>query len=209
MDSKQKIEERKKWNAPFLKAFNYLLEEGCLEFGISQSSLTKGELCSMMGIQAGLISKYTNGTKKVSIDTMNALARVSGGKLNVKYMLGKSEYMLLENAPDEEFIESNNPDREVMAKRKAEPLLTDFSSYINALLAKSDETIASLKRELAAKDEIIQTKNERIADLEILAEERLHRIAELRRIIDANNIMDYPFPVGTAEGHDKKDSLRV
>jgi transcriptional regulator with XRE-family HTH domain len=209
MDSEQKIEERKRWNAPFLRAFNYLLEEGCLEFGISQSSLTKGELCSMMGIQAGLISKYTNGTKKVSIDTMNALVRVSGGKLNVKYMLGKSEYMLLENVPDEEFIEGNNPDREVMAKRKDEPLQPDFSSYINALLAKSDETIASLKRELAAKDEIIQTKEERIADLERLAEERLHRIAELRRIIDANNIMDYPFPVGTAEGHDKKDSLRV
>ena len=201
MDSEQKIEERKRWNAPFLRAFNYLLDEGYAK--------NKGDLCSMMGIQPGLISNYTNGTKKVSIDTMNALARVSGGKLNVKYMLGKSEYMLLENVPDEEFIESNNPDREVMAKRKAEPLQPDFSSYINALLAKSDETIASLKRELAAKDEIIQTKNERIADLERLAEERLHRIAELRRIIDANNIMDYPFPVGTAEGHDKKDSLRV
>jgi transcriptional regulator with XRE-family HTH domain len=209
MDSEQKIEERKRWNAPFLRAFNYLLEEGCLEFGISQSSLTKGELCSMMGIQAGLISKYTNGTKKVSIDTMNALARVSGGKLNVKYMLGKSEYMLLENVPDNEFIEGNNPDREVMAKRKAEPLQPDLSSYINALLAKSDETIASLKRELAAKEEIIQTKDERIADLERLSEERLHRIAELHRIIDANNMMDYPFPVGTAEGLDQKDSMRL
>ena len=201
MDSEQKIEERKKWNAPFLRAFNYLLDEGYAR--------NKGDLCSKIGIQPGLISNYTNGTKKVSPDTMNALARVSGGKLNVTYMLGKSEYMLLENVPDEEFIEGNNPDREVMAKRKAEPLQPDFSSYINALLAKSDETIASLKRELAAKDEIIQTKEERIADLERLAEERLHRIAELRRVIDANNIMDYPFPVGTAEGHDKKDSLRV
>ena len=201
MDSEQKIEERKKWNAPFLRAFNYLLDEGYAR--------NKGDLCSKIGIQPGLISNYTNGTKKVSPDTMNALARVSGGKLNVKYMLGKSEYMLLENVPDEEFIEGNNPDREVMAKRKAEPIQPDFSGYINALLAKSDETIASLKRELAAKDEIIQTKEERIADLERLAEERLHRIAELRRIIDANNIMDYPFPVGTAEGHDKKDSLRV
>ena len=201
MDSEQKIEERKKWNAPFLRAFNYLLDEGYAR--------NKGDLCSKIGIQPGLISNYTNGTKKVSPDTMNALARVSGGKLNVTYMLGKSEYMLLENVPDEEFIEGNNPDREVMAKRKAEPLQPNFSSYINALLAKSDETIASLKRELAAKDEIIQTKEERIADLERLAEERLHRISELRRIIDANNIMDYPFPVGTAEGHDKKDSLRV
>ena len=201
MDSEQKIEERKKWNAPFLRAFNYLLDEGYAK--------NKGDLCSKIGIQPGLISNYNNGTKKVSPDTMDALVRVSEGKLNVKYMLGKSEYMLLENVPDEEFIEGNNPDREVMAKRKAEPLQPDFSSYINALLAKSDETIASLKRELAAKDEIIQTKEERIADLEKLAEERLHRIAELRRIIDANNMMDYPFPVGTAEVRDKKDSLRV
>jgi transcriptional regulator with XRE-family HTH domain len=194
MDSEQKIEERKKWNAPFLRAFNYLLEEGYAE--------TKGELCSKMGIQPGLISNYNNGTKKVSVDTMNALARVSKGKLNVKYMLGKSEYMLLANVPDEEFIEGNNPDREVMAKRKAEPLQPDFSSYINALIAKSDEVIASLKRELA-------TKDERIADLEKLAEERLHRIAELRRIIDANNITDYPFPIGTAEPGIEKDSVRV
>lgn len=208
MDSEQKLEERKRWNAPFLRAFNYLLEEGYLEFGISKSRLTKGELCSMMGIQPGLISNYTNGTKKVSIDTMNALARVSGGKLNVKYMLGKSEYMLLENVPDEEFIEGNNPDREVIAKRKAEPLQPDFSSYINALLAKSDETIASLKRELAAKDDIIQAKDDRIADLAQLAEERLHRIAELRRVIDAHNInmADYPFKVGVAEnGRDHKN----
>ena len=201
MDSEQKIEERKKWNAPFLRAFNYLLDEGYAK--------NKGDLCSKIGIQPGLISNYNNGTKKVSPDTMDALVRVSEGKLNVKYMLGKSEYMLLENVPDEEIIEGNNPDREVMAKRKAEPLQPDFSSYINALLAKSDETIASLKRELATKDEIIQTKEDRISDLEKLAEERLHRIAELRRIIDANNMMDYPFPVGTAEGHDKKDSLRV
>lgn len=201
MDSEQKLEERKRWNAPFLRAFNYLLEEGYLEFGISKSRLTKGELCSMMGIQPGLISNYTNGTKKVSVDTMNALARVSGGKLNVNYMLGKSEYMLLENVPDDEILKLNNPDREVMEKRKAEPLQPDFSSYINALLAKSDETIASLKRELAAKDEIIQAKDDRIADLTKLAEERMHRIAELRHVIDAHNISmtDYPFPIGAAE----------
>ena len=208
MDSEQKIEERKKWNEPFLRAFNYLLEEGYLEFGISKSRLTKGELCSMMGIQPGLISNYTNGTKKVSVDTMNALARVSGGKLNVNYMLGKSEYMLLENVPDDEILKLNNPDREVMEKRKTEPLQPDFSSYINALLAKSDETIASLKRELAAKDDIIQAKDDRIADLTKLAEERMHRIAELRRVIDAHNInmADYPFQVGVAEnGSNRKN----
>jgi hypothetical protein len=93
----------------------------------------------------------------------------------------------------------------------------DFSTYINALLAKTDETIASMKRELAAKDEtmkrelaakdeIIQAKDDRIADLEKLADERLHRIAELRRIIDSTgiDIHGLPFPIGTAEGKKKQ-----
>lgn len=77
----------------------------------------------------------------------------------------------------------------------------DFSSYINAVLAKSDEVIASLKRELEAKDEIIEAKDKIIAGLEKLAEERLHRIAELRGYIEANNIetSKYPFPQGIAE----------
>ena len=91
--------------------------------------------------------------------------------------------------------------------QKPQPVTTnvDFASYINALLAKSDETIASLKREIAAKDDVIQAKNERIATLEQLAEERLHRIAELRRYIDENNISmtDHPFPIGAADDGQK------
>lgn len=94
--------------------------------------------------------------------------------------------------------------------QEPQPVTTnvDFASYINALLAKSDETIASLKREIATKDDVIQAKNERIADLEKLAEERLHRIAELRRYIDENNISmtDYPFPIGAAD--DAKQSRK-
>jgi tagatose-1,6-bisphosphate aldolase len=70
-------------------------------------------------------------------------------------------------------------------------------------LATKDE---AMKRELAAKDEIIQAKDDRIADLEKLADERLHRIAELRRIIDSTgiDIHGFPFPVGTAEGKKKQ-----
>ena len=94
--------------------------------------------------------------------------------------------------------------------QKPQPVTTnvDFASYINALLAKSDETIASLKREIAAKDDVIQAKNERISTLEQLAEERLHRIAELRRYIDENNISmtDHPFPIGAAD--DTKQSRK-
>lgn len=207
MDSEQKIEERQKWNAPFLRAFNYLLE--CYE-------VTKGELCKMMGIQPGLISNYAKGTKKVSLDTMNALARVSnntpGGMLNVNYMLGKSKYMLLSNVPDEEILEEYNPDREVLEKRKAAPRTPDMSSYINALLAKSDETIASLKRELSTKDDIIKAKDDQIAMMqESIATKDDYiatlksRITELRNIIDSKDIgmPDYITP-GVAEKPSKR-----
>ena len=107
------------------------------------------------------------------------------------------------NGKGDKFADKSKPENQ-----QSIPTNIDFSSYINALLAKSDETIASLKRELAAKDEIIQTKDERISDLEKLAEERLHRIAELRSIIDANNMNIFPFPMGSAEP-DSKDSVRV
>ena len=100
------------------------------------------------------------------------------------------------NGTGDKFAEKSKPQE----PQPATPTL-DTSSYLNALLAKTDETIAAMKRELAAKDELIAAKDERIADLTKLAEERLHRIAELRRIIDANSlsIAGYPFTPGVAD----------
>jgi transcriptional regulator with XRE-family HTH domain len=211
MDSKQKIEERKRWNEPFLRAFNYLLEENYAS--------TKGELCKMVGIEPGLISRYNNGTKKVSVDTMNALARVSGGRLNVNYMLGRSKYMLIENVPDDEILNSNNPDREVIEKRKQEDQgrkasSIDESSQMNASiaayvqltnrlsddlkkkeiemaerLAEKDVRIAELKDTIASKEEIIKARDAHIAELE-------RQLAAVR-MSDMDN---YPFTIGAAEG---------
>ena len=210
MDSKQKIEERKKWNEPFLRAFNYLLEENYAS--------TKGELCKMVGIEPGLISRYNNGTKKVSVDTMNALARVSEGRLNVNYMLGKSDYMLIANVPDDEILNANNPDREVIEKRKQEKQgqkasSIDESSQMNASiaayvqltnrltddlkkneiemaerLAEKDARIAELKDTIATKEEIIKALNERIIALE-------------RQLAAAttDDLSRYPFTMGAAE----------
>lgn len=213
MDSKQKIEERKRWNEPFLRAFNYLLEENYAS--------TKGELCKMVGIEPGLISRYNNGTKKVSVDTMNALARVSEGRLNINYMLGKSKYMLIENVPDDEILNANNPDREVIEERKKmennNSSTLDPSSVINSLianhtqqinryeddlkkkeiemaerLAEKDARIAELKDTLAAKEEIIKARDARILELE-------RRLAQ----INAEDLSHYHFPIGAAEHSDK------
>jgi DNA-binding protein H-NS len=79
----------------------------------------------------------------------------------------------------------------------------DQSSLVNALLAAKDQLIEELKEKY---DKMEAEKDARIADLTKLAEERLHRIAELRRVIDANEInpSNYPFPVGVADTQKQK-----
>ena len=147
------------------------------------------KLAEMTGINAVTFTRIKNNEiKSVSLDTFRKLNSAFGNRYNIQWFQGDSEYMYLSDVPEKE---KGNP---------------DFSSYINAILAKTDETIASLKRELATKDEVIRTKDDRISDLTKLADERLHRIAELRRIIDAHNISlsDSPFPVGVADQTRKK-----
>lgn len=151
------------------------------------------KLAEMTGINAVTFTRIKNNEiKSVNVETFKKLNAAFFNRYNLRWFQGDSECMLLADVPERE---KGNP---------------DFSTYINALLAKSDETIASLKRELATKDDIIEAKDKIITSLEQLAEERLHRIAELRRIIDANNIStsDYPFPIGAADkGRKQKKHL--
>lgn len=153
-DPKTKMEERKAWNAPFLRAFQYLLD-----ITVAKG---KGELCALIGIDPSLISKYDKGEKKVSVETMNELACISKGKLNVHYMLGQSEFMLLENVPDDEILSYHNPDFEAQQRYKSSKEPIDHSSLVNAMIAAKDETIASLERELATKDKLIASLEEQL-----------------------------------------------
>ena len=68
------------------------------------------------------------------------------------------------------------------------PQPIDHSSLVNALLAAKDETIESLKRELASKDETIALQRSRIADLE-----RQNAASTL------SDLSGYPFAIGAAE----------
>jgi len=147
------------------------------------------DLANIIGVSEDTITRIMRDQTEVTDDFLCKFNEAFDNVFNYQWLRGEEgEPMLAESKKE---MSSSN---------------IDFSSVMNALLAKSDETIASLKRELAAKDEIIQSKDDRIADLTKLAEERLARIAELRRIIEANNIniSAYPFPIGTAEGNENK-----
>lgn len=166
MDKDEKIIERQQHNAPFLAAFKYMMNE----LDVSQK-----DLAAKIGINAPLISQYKRGTKKVSKNTMAELCCISKGRLNLNYMLGLSNYMMLENVPDNEILtwieKENNPDYDVMQKsKKLDEQPVDHSSVINAMLAAKDETIAakdetiaSLKEQLKAMEKELAAKDETIA----------------------------------------------
>jgi hypothetical protein len=151
---------------------------------------TKSGFAEVLKYGRTSMSAAMNGDEKYLTDNLfKNICETYPGVFNLDYLLtGDGELLAETNGPMPQ------------EPQPATPTL-DTSSYLNALLAKTDETIAAMKRELATKDELIAAKDDRIADLTKLAEERLHRIAELRRIIDANSlsIAGYPFTPGVAD----------
>jgi predicted RNase H-like nuclease (RuvC/YqgF family) len=211
------IELRKQKNAPFCKAFDYIAE---------LKEVSDKILAEMIGSKGPYISMYRSGTKPVPIEIMENLVLQSEGELNMEYLLGNSEYMLLRNVPDDEIaniqMRKSNPDYDVIEKRRKEIEKdidknlnphTDNSSLMNATISAQIETIANLKQTIADMKEQhkreLAEKDAHIADLTKLAEERLQRIAELKRTIDANNLAEFPFPIGSAEDGTKPKRKRI
>lgn len=162
----------------------------------SRDGITKfNKLAELTGISAITFTRIKNNEiKSVSLDTFRKLNTAFGNRYNIQWFQGDSEYMLLSDVPEKE---KGNP---------------DFSSYINAILAKSDETIASLKRELDAKDEVINAKNDQISIMQSSLSDKddyistlKSRITELMNIVNANSsgIPDYITP-GVAEKNQKR-----
>ena len=174
----------------------YLRIKQAIQWLKQNKQMLQKDIAAQMGITE---VAFSNSMKRVQIknddDFVISFHQATGELFSLDWLL---------NGTGDKFADKSKT-------QEPQPVTTnvDFASYINALLAKSDETIASLKRELLTKDDIIQEKDERIADLEKLAEERLHRIAELRRYIDENNISmtDHPFPIGAADDNKQRKHI--
>lgn len=152
------------------------------------------------------ISRIMKGENNAGDDVIQKVAEAY--RLNIDFFYGKSKNISLLDEK-REILDNDLFEAQRLLNMAPEHSI-DNSSAINAALSAQMETIAHLKqtiedmkeqhqRELAAKDEIIAKSDK-------LAEERLHRIAELRRIIDANQygLEHLPFPPGVADKPNKK-----
>ena len=174
-------------NNVFAAAFDYLKRNTEIK--------TQKELARRMGVNENTITRILRGYTDVSEDIITKLQTASGCIFNLQWLRGEdTTHMLAQDLAD---------DVDNVVPQQGMP---DPSSMVNALLAKSDETISALK-------EVIETKDEQIADLRRELEDKRdhietlkHRCAELRRIIDAHNfnIDSLPFPPGVADKTSQK-----
>ena len=174
-------------NNIFAAAFDYLKRNKGIK--------TQKQLAQLMGVSEDTITRILKDRTEVTEDIITKLQTASGCIFNLQWLRGEdATHMLAQDLADD------------VDKAAPENGMPDPSSMVNALLAKSDETISALK-------EVIETKDEQIADLRRELEDKRdhietlkHRCAELRRIIDAHNfnIDTLPFPPGVADKSSQK-----
>ena len=140
---------------------------------------TKKDFADALRIkQPGLYSAMNGNEAYLTDNLFKRICAAYQGVFNLDYLLtGEGQLLTIEE-------EVHNNDYE----RLYNPQPIDNSSLVNAIIAAKDETIASLKRELDAKNETITLQRSRIAELE-------------RQLAAATtgDLSHYPFAFGAAE----------
>ncbi len=185
-------------NSNFLDVIRWLKSE----YGYTQAYIVeKAELAP------NAISKIKNGKANAGDETITKLCNAFN--LNHDYFYGRSSY---KTKLEESEAKLDENIRQAQASIQSQPYI-DPCSLMNATISAQIETIANLKQTIADMKEQhkreLAEKDAHLADLTKLAEERLHRIAELKRTIDANNLSEFPFPMGSAEDGIKPKRKRL
>ena len=201
MEEKEKFEANKKSNAPFLRALSVLMKE---------KNLNQAQVAELLNTKSGTFSDYKNGKKRASQDMYERLARAFEGRLNIHYLTGESEYMMLANVPDEEIVEyslrEGNPDYDILKKAKSSMQPTDVPSPLDRsfIIEKEigntksymDKYIESLERQIKEKDERLAEKDKYIAFLE----KRIADYEAAAEFIRENDFAEkWPFVRGVAD----------
>lgn len=209
MDESEKIEEKKKYNAPFFRAFDRLAKD----MGKNQQ-----EMASHIGASPSLISDQRNGKKRVGEKYMTNLANAFNAfyhgeaHLYMNFLLGKSQYMLVENVPDSEISENlsreTNPDYDVMKTYQQQSSIQGqdltmimsktYESMLKPIQDAHDKLVATLEKQIADKDAQIQQQADVIASLQKV-------ISDLRTLqsVSIEEIMNrHPFPIGVSESQE-------
>lgn len=148
------------------KVFDYLLSQGLVH--------TQKDFAERLESTGPNISKMLKGDPKVLTDSMCRRIQKNFNEISADWLIsGEGEMIVATN---------NN-------KTATNQIpLPDYSSLMNATIAAKDDAIASLKRELEAKDMLVSSLMRQVNDLSFA-------LSELK----GKSTSGYPFPLGVAE----------
>lgn len=204
MSKDSRIEDKKRYNAPYLRAFDYLAKE---------MRVTQGKLVEMMNGNSSFISAYRSGTKRVGLEYMKRLCEVfsiyfKGERhLNMRYLEGTSQYMLVENIPDEEMHEimqrEGDPDYDVIKQRRQSGIESKEYSYKDEYIETLKSQMTDLRIQLNDNMKRLDEKDEYISILKRENERLLNENERLRIALSDSQpdelLRKFPFPMGSAE----------
>lgn len=164
----------------FTHVLEYLLANGMIH--------NQKDLAKRLNTTETTVTRNKKGNvKHPDEDTIRRFNAVFGDIINIAYLRGESDIMLVADLPQRKEINT------AVNSRKEQSYSTDYSSLINAALAAKDDAIMALKHELIAKDETIATKDALILSLQ-------QQLQELRAISAIQKgALHGCYPLGTAE----------
>ena len=167
------------------------------------------QLAEMTGINAVTFTRIKNNEiKSVSIETFNKLNAAFGNRYNLRWFQGDSEYMTVQEmleAKDNTPVSQLQPDMsaEIIASLKREMDAKEESFRLQ--LAAKDEIIARTDQQLADKDRIIEQSEQTIKALQDQIFDLRHLLAQK---MTKDELSNYPFVVGVADDS-KKSRKRI
>lgn len=182
-----------------IEIFKQMYDWICANKGITSNAA----FARKTGVNEVTVSRIMHGhVKSASNETLLKVINAYPDVFNPAWIRGDSDVMLIAdltpkiNTPMHDHAPTASP---------------DMSSMINAIIAKTDETIMALKNSLASKDEtiagrdaLISTLQQQVSDLRHQNNEYRQQVADLRKALSAAKskdvIKDFPFPLGAAEG---------
>lgn len=146
MEENERLERNRMLNQPFLNAFDTIQEE---------MDITQQKLAGLLQTSSSNISGYRKGVKKVGRDLKRRIIDLTGGRVNQKYLDGKSDDMFLGDTSDSEHQRTEH-DAEVSIIELAASLIKENEALRRQLKATIDE-VRELRTEMTRDREVFAT----------------------------------------------------
>lgn len=185
----------------FARAVDWLLDNGEAE--------SQEEIAEKIGTTPTTISRNKCiEAKKPSVKTLSSFSRAYGHIINIDYLRGESDIMLVKDLISDD--KKINTDLHKSSQ-------IDQSSMVNAIIAATDTTVLSLKRELVNKEEsfnremaqLKESHKRELADKETILAERADRIKFLEQQVKGLTADVADWKAQAAEWRKQCEILRV